>query len=35
MAVLITRDAIEGKSTSDILEELLAKIDQVAPALPA
>ena len=35
MAVLITADAIKGKSTSDILEELLAEIDRADPALPA
>jgi len=35
MAILITPDAIKGKSTSDFLEELLADIDRADTALPA
>ena len=35
MAILITPDAIKGKSTSDFLEELLADINRADTALPA
>jgi hypothetical protein len=34
MAVLITADAIRGKSTNDILEDFLAEIDARAAGLP-